>query len=35
MVLSKLERITPDFKTLLATRSYLLKMLAEKVFTKK
>jgi hypothetical protein len=35
MVMSKLERINPDFKTLLATRSYMLKMLVEKVFTKK
>ena len=35
MVLSKLERVTPDFKQLLAARSYLLKMMVEKVFTKK
>jgi len=35
MVMSKLERITPDFKSLLATRSYMLKMLVERVFTKK
>lgn len=33
--MSKLERITPDFKSLLATRSYMLKMLVERVFTKK
>jgi hypothetical protein len=35
MVMSKLERINPDFKALLASRSYMLKMLVEKVFTKK
>lgn len=35
MMMSKLERITPDFKSLLASRSYMLKMIVEKVFTKK
>lgn len=35
MVMSKLEKINPDFKALLASRSYMLKMLVEKVFTRK
>ena len=35
MVMSKLEKINPDFKSLLASRSYMLKMLVEKVFTRK
>jgi hypothetical protein len=35
MAMSKLERINPDFKALLASRSYMLKMLVEKVFTRR
>ena len=35
MAMSKLQRINPDFKALLASRSYMLKMLVEKVFTRK
>ena len=35
LIMSKLERIIPDFKAMLTNRSYLLKMLAEKVFIRK
>lgn len=35
MVMSKLEKINPDFKSLMASRSYMLKMLVEKVFTRR
>jgi hypothetical protein len=35
MVMSKMERISPDIKGLLSSRSYMLKMLVEKVFTRK
>jgi hypothetical protein len=33
--MSKLERIVPDYKNLIASRSYMLKMLVEKLFTKR
>ena len=33
--MNKLERVIPDFKQLLVSRSYMLKMMVEKVFTKK
>ena len=33
--MSKLERIKPDIKSLLSSRSYMLKMIVEKVFTRK
>lgn len=35
MVLSKLARIAPDMKSLLSSRSYMLKLLVEKVYTRK
>jgi len=35
MVMSKLQRINPDIKSLLSARSYMLRMLVEKVFTRK
>ncbi len=35
MVLSKLARINPDVSKLITSRSYLLKMLVEKIFTRR
>ena len=35
MMMSKLERIVPDIKSLLSSRSYMLKMIVQRVFTKK
>lgn len=35
IVMSKLARLKPDLKTLISTRSYMLKALVEKIFTKK
>lgn len=33
--MSKLARIKPDMKVLLSTRSYMLKALVEKIYTRK
>ncbi len=35
MVMSKLERINPDVRSLISSRSYMLKMLVEKIFTRR
>lgn len=35
LVMNKMERKTPDYKPLIAARSYMIKMLVEKLFTRK